>query len=392
MDGLPELLRDLLDAGPVLRFGPAVLVTGHVEVAAIHRDAARFSSRAGLGSVADQVRAGLGPADRDRYDELQAFRRLLMAREDDPLHKRLRGLAHRAFTPRRIASIRADVENYMETLLDQAAVAESLDLATVAYRLPLMVIGDLLDVPDADREQMHEWTKAFAENVTRTDPASIGAALDAIGSFVDYCEGLLGRWRSSPGTSQLVDALAGTGQEEALTAAELAGMFVQLMVAGHETTAHLVSRGVYELTGAPDQWAALCAEPEELAANATEELLRVVSPLQWQTRVPTEDLEIAGVEVSAGTTVQTIIAAANRDPSVFDDPDRIDVRRVNARSHLAFGVGPHFCLGASLARMEGEVALAALARRFRDMRLVAGSVRWVGKPELPALAELRVTV
>jgi cytochrome P450 len=177
-----------------------------------------------------------------------------------------------------------------------------------------------------------------------------------------------------------------------LTPVELAGMFVQLMVAGHETTAHLVGRGIYELMRAPDQWASLCRDPAGLAANTAEELLRVVSPLQWQTRVPLQGTTVAGTEILAGTTVHTVIAAANRDAEVFPDPDDLDIRRENARAHLAFGAGPHFCLGASLARMEGEIAFRSLAQRFPGMEAVDGSATWSGKPELPALSRLTVTV
>jgi cytochrome P450 len=392
MDGAARLLRTLQETDAVHRFGKAVLVTRFEDVSAIHRDTVRYSSRPGFGSVAEQVRASLNGKDLHDYEELQHFRRLLMAREDGDQHRRLRAIAHRAFTPRRVAAMTPHIQKYMDGLIRDLEAPSVVDISEVAYRLPLMVIGDFLDVPGQDREQMHDWTRKFAEFSTRTDPPSIRQALQPIHEFQTYSNELLLRWQEAPQTSELVAALVAGDDEAPLTPLELAGMFVQLIVAGHETTAHLISRGVYELMRHPDEWRTLCADPEGLAANATEELLRYVSPLQWQMRVAKSDVVIADAEIEAGTTVCTLLAAANRDPEVFEEPDVVDIRRKNARQHLAFGLGTHFCLGASLARLEGTIAFKSLARRFPNMKVISGATEWAGTAELPGLPSFKVAV
>lgn len=378
----------------VHRFGGAVLVTRFDDVAAIHRDATQYGSRAGLGTVAANIQASLRGKDRQEFDELQRFRTLLMAREDGERHHRLRSIAHRAFTPRRIAVLKLDIETFMRELVERVDPSGALDISEIAYRLPLRVIGDLLAVPVEDQEQMHEWSQQFAQGASGTapDPPTVRASLQAIEQFKAYSEGLLQRWRQAREGSELVEALLAGDEASRLTSLELAGTFVQLMVAGQETTSRLISSGVHELLRNPEQWALLCADPEGLASNATEELLRFVSPLPFQARVPSSDVTIAGVEVKAGTTVFPILAAANRDPDVFPDPGKLDIRRENARQHLAFGVGPHFCLGASLARTEGTVAFSTLARRFPTMRLSGTAEGWTSKLGVPESHRLEVLV
>jgi cytochrome P450 len=361
--------------GPAHRVDGAVLVNRFDAVDAVLRDAERFSSRQDVGASADEIRSSLGATDLASWEETQRFRRYLMAREDDPQHRRLRAVAHRAFTPRRIGGLEAAIEAYMEELLEDVEGAGVLNVSDLSYRLPLMAIGDLLDVPPSDRELMHEWTQQYVTNLAATDTDSIGLTVEAIRNFQGYSEDILATWRAAPETSDLVASLTDDG--DPLTPDELAGTFMQLILAGHETTTHLISKGLYALLSVPDQWSDLCSDPHGLAVNATEELLRYVVPLQWQSRVARSRGEICGVEFEAGTTIHLMLAAANRDPEVFADPDRLDVRRENARQHLTFGIGPHFCLGASLARLEGQVAFRSLASRFPDMTLGA-EVEWVG--------------
>jgi cytochrome P450 PksS len=345
------------------------VVTRFAEVAAIHRDHAQFGSRAGVGSVAEQAKASLRGNDRRDYEELQRFRRFLMAREDGEAHRRMRGIAHRAFTPRRIAALRSDIEAYMQELIEGVEVLGLLDISELAYRLPLRVIGNLLDIPKDHHEQMHEWSHQYAQGSTSTDPASIRRSLEAVDKFKTYSDELLQQWRRAPENSELVASLIAGNDGLQLTALELAGTFTQLIIAAQETTSRLISRGIYELLRRRDQWSMLSADPDGLAANATEELLRIVSPLPFQARVPLTDVTIGGLDVKAGTTVYPILACANRDPEIFEDPDSMNLQRTNARQHLAFGVGLHFCLGASLARMEGIIAFGSLARSFPEMEL-----------------------
>jgi cytochrome P450 len=168
-------------------------------------------------------------------------------------------------------------------------------------------------------------------------------------------------------------------------------MFFVLLFAGHETTTNLIGTGTYELLRHHDQWDLLCADPG-LLPNAVEELVRFVAPVQYAERYLLEDTEVAGVRLPAGTSVNAALASANRDPAVFDDPERLDVRRAEAGRHLAFGFGTHFCLGAHLARLEGRIALAELTRRFPAIELATDAPEWRGAPMLRGLAALPVTL
>jgi cytochrome P450 len=371
-----ELLRDLQAAGPVHRFGTAVLVTRYRDVEAVTRDSVRYGSAPQHGSFERERRSLLSTQDRRAYDELIAFRSLLMAQTDGSDHRRLRAAAHRAFTPRRVAELGTAVQSYMDELLTPIVARGGGEVLDVAYRLPLMVIGDLLNVPPQDRELMHDWTTSFVRASGRRDPEAVRAALTAVHNFTSYIESSSKSWRRHREPSQLTDVLIAAEEEDRLSAVELAAMFVQLIVAGHETTTTLIAAGVHELLLDPDQWSRLCDDPDRLAPGATEELLRYITPLPWRTRTALEDVEIAGVPVAAGTTVFAMIAAANRDPEIFKDPDTLDIERGNAARHLTFGLGPHFCLGASLTRLEGSVAFRTLAGRFPQLSLASDSVEW----------------
>jgi cytochrome P450 len=194
--------------------------------------------------------------------------------------------------------------------------------------------------------------------------------------------------RRSPRESDLVQLLL-DAEGDVLDEDELVSSYVNLLFAGHETTTNLIGTGLRELLLHRDQWEALCAAPERAPA-AVEELLRFVSPVQWAWRVALADYEDGEVVVPSGTTVAVLLAGANRDPSVFERPDELDLERGNAREHLAFGAGIHVCLGIALARLEGEVALRTLARRYPDMQLADESAAWRGNAMLRALVSLPV--
>ena len=191
----------------------------------------------------------------------------------------------------------------------------------------------------------------------------------AIEEFRAYVGGVIARHRADPDAgSELVAALLGAEGEEQLSEDELAAMFVVLLFAGHETTTNLISIGLVELLRERDQWELLCRDPS-LVPGAVEELLRWVTPVQWEQRLVVEDVELGGALLERGQTVLTMLAGANRDPEVFERADELDITREDARKHLSFGHGPHFCLGASLARLEGEIAFTELTRRFPDIEL-----------------------
>jgi cytochrome P450 len=323
-----------------------------------------------------------------------------MLQVDPPDHTRLRRLVAGTFTHRRVKALGPRVEQIAEDLLDALAPVPGTDLvASFAFPLPVTVICELLGVPEADRDAFQAWSALI---VTATDPE---AATVAGQEMTGYLTGLIkdkvlastrtpdsggpGNSQASPAAGDDHDlltalALAGDGADAALTPEELLGMAFLLLVAGHETTANLISSAVFLLLRHPDQLAALRADPS-LIGGAIEETLRYEPPtLAVAYRYAAEPLTLGGVDIPQGDALILSVAAANRDPAYFTDPDRFDITRDPAAtaSHLAFGHGIHHCLGAPLARMEGAIALRALLRRFPDLRLDGESGTPVWRPSL----------
>lgn len=290
---------------------------------------------------------------------------------DPPDHTRLRKLVSRTFTVRRVSELRPRVEQITEALLDALpARAENgaVDLIeNFAYPLPITVICELVGVPEADRPQWREWGRALA----MTDPG--GGFGDAIRSMVDHIHDLIRRRRAEP-ADDLLSGLIRTHDEDGdrLTDTELVSMVLTLVLAGHETTAHLIGNGTAALLTHPGQLARLRADPA-LLPQAVHELMRWCGPVHiTRLRYATEDLELSGHPIAKGEAVQAVLVAANRDPRRFDGPDRLDLARVppgRGEGHVGFGHGMHYCLGAALARQEAEVAFGALLRRYPDLRL-----------------------
>jgi cytochrome P450 len=392
----PEAMRDpfpvwarLREEQPVHVRPEIVLLSRYADVKALIRDDRRLSSNAfQIGSRAESVRAGLRGEQLEAFEDVAAFEALYLSRSDPPAHDRLRRIAHRAFTPRRIAELGTAVQRYTDELLPEAG-DEVADFMEFAYRLPMMVIADLLGVPQADRELIHGWSGKLGRNRGGTDVPALMEAHAALVQFRAYVRGLVAEHARTPGRTDLVEALVGAEQEENLTTDELTATFVVLLFAGHETTTNLIGGGLQQLMRHRDQWEKLTADPS-LVPAAVEELLRWVTPVQWLNRVALEDMQWHGVPIAAGTSVTGILAAANRDPDVFSDPETLDITRPDAKHHIGLGFGPHFCLGASLARLEGTVAIATLARRFPDVELAADPDEWRGNAMLRSLAGLPI--
>jgi cytochrome P450 len=381
LDPFP-LYRELREAGPVVEHAPLVLITRHAQAKAVLRDHARFSSGAQLrGSRADSIRAGLSDEQRAAFEEIYGFQGLFVVATDGDVHTRLRRIAHRAFTPRRIAALTAVTERYVDAVVSELAAEEEGDLMRLAYRVPLMIIGDLLGVPPPDRELIKGWSDKWGRNRGGVEPGPLMEAHRAMHEFRGYVEAMLEEHRTDPSASDLAGVLIGAEHGERLTPDELAGMFFVLLFAGHETTTSLIGTGMLELLRRREQWEKLCAEPSRAPA-ATEEMLRWVTPVQWTTRVANEDVVLAGTRIPAGTTVFPLIAAANRDPEVFAEPEVLDVTRPDSSQHLALGFGPHFCLGAALARLEGSIAYRTLASRFPQIDLLSDDVDFGGNAML----------
>jgi cytochrome P450 len=376
------------------RHEQTVLLTRYADIKELHRDGVHGSRRGFFeGSRAEAIRSSLPPDAQDAFDRVAAFQGLQVSRTEGETHERLRRIAHRAFTPRRITEMRAMIQRYCDELLDGLEGRGECDLMPFAYRFPLMVIADILSVPDEEgREQIRGWGNRIARHFGSSDPELIIDAHHAIEEFRAYVGDVIARHRGDRAAgSELVQALLGAEGDEQLSEDELAAMFIVLLFAGHETTTNLISIGLVELLRERDQWELLCSD-RSLVPNAVEELLRWVTPVQWEQRLVVADLEIGGTSLERGQTVFTMLAGANRDPEVFERGGELDVTRADARKHLSFGHGPHFCLGASLARLEGEIALTELTRRFPRIELAAdpGSLVFQGPAMMRQLRALPV--
>lgn len=299
-----------------------------------------------------------------------------MLMSDPPHHTRLRKLVSQEFTARRVEGMRQRVQEITDELLDgmTADGARGADIIEAfASPLPMIVIAELLGVPGLDRASFHAWSN---ETLAPTSPE---AEKEAYEHVMPYLAGLIAAKRESPG-EDLLSALVHTVDEggDRLTEDELISLAFLLLVAGHETTVNTIGNAVRALFDHPDQLAAVRADPAGLAAGLVEETLRYDGPVATTTpRIALEDTEIGGVRVPRGAIVLIAMAGADHDPARFPDPERFDVRRSDARSNLSFGHGIHFCLGAPLARLEGEVALRTLLERCPDLAADGEPGEWL---------------
>jgi cytochrome P450 len=292
-----------------------------------------------------------------------------------PEHTRLRGLVSKAFTPRMVDRLRTSMRRIIDELLDPLAEAGEGDLLdALAFPLPVTVIGELLGVPTGDRMQFRERvrlnTATLELGVTR---AQIALADDAAAWMTDYFQDLVAEKRLRPGEDMLSGMIEVELDGDRLDDREIVGMGLLLFGAGFETTTNLIGNGVLALLRSPLQLAWLRQHPDSMA-GAVEELLRYDASIQVSGRSAFEGTELGGHTIAAGEAVLTILGAANRDPGRYRDPHRLDLTRRDIEP-LSFGSGIHFCLGASLARAEGEEALSALLGRFADIEL-AGEARF----------------
>jgi len=351
---------------------PVWLVTRYADVRAALADPRLYKDWAGKMTGPDWV-----------PDEVTGFLAVHMLNADPPDHTRLRKLVNKAFTARRIAGLRPRVEEITAALLDSLAERlavlettggqDTVDLIEAfSFPLPVTVICELLGVPSHDRDQFRAWSNAILSD--QGEPGSFRAAGTAM---FHYFTGLVADKRAHP-ADDLVSALIDErDSEDALDERELIAMLFLLLVAGHETTTNLIATGTLALLTNPGELSRLRAKPG-LLPNAVEELLRYTNPLNHATdRFTVEPVEIGGVTIPARQWVVCVTSSANRDPGRFPDPDRLDVGR-DAGGHVAFGHGIHYCLGAPLARLEGEVAFRALFDRFPGLSLAVdpATLRW----------------
>lgn len=310
---------------------------------------------------------------------------------DPPDHTRLRRLVNKAFTPRVIEAMRGHIQQIVDELFDAVATGGELDvIRDLAYPLPTIVIAEMLGVPPADRDQFKKWSDDFAVFLGEFQPSpeQMMAALRSIHEMSEYFRGAVAELRRNPRDNLLGAMAAAEEQGDRLTEEELLSNALLLLAAGHETTTNLIGNGVLALLQHPDQLELLRDNPS-LIEGAIEEILRYESPVQITSRIVRQDQEFEGRQLWHNQFLMVILGAGNRDPEQFADPDRFDISRKDNR-HLAFGMGPHFCLGAPLARLEGQIAIGTLLRRFPTLRLTADRLEWLATPTFRGLRRLPV--
>jgi cytochrome P450 len=367
------LYEELRARGPVSMGSLGLVTTSHVVASELLR-----SDRFGVGwdrSAAPRL-IRWAMAFGDEMDATGVAEPPSMLVVDPPDHTRFRRLVSRAFTPRAIAAFEPVVQRTADVLLDALEHRSGpVDLVeNYAAQLPVLVIADLLGVPIDRRDDFLRWGAAAAATLDPGLPFGRYVASErAMRAMHAFLREHFTRLRREPG-EDLVSRLVSLPDDEALTDRELHAIVLLLLGAGFETTMNLLGNGVVLLDAHREQWDALRAAPSGWD-GAVEEILRHDSPVQITGRTATTGSTLAGHDVTPGSRVTVLLGAANRDPDVFDDPARFDVGRANARDHLAFSAGIHYCLGAGLARLEGVLGLRALSERFPALRVSGRPVR-----------------
>jgi cytochrome P450 len=297
---------------------------------------------------------------------------LSMLDRDPPDHTRLRGLVSKAFTPRVIERLRPHIQQIVDGLLDRVEGDRSMDLIEqFAYPLPVIVICEMLGVLVADHERFKGWGLDIARGLDAImlppDSPVAERSVLARRALAEYFRGLIAERRAAPRDDMLSGLIAAEEAGDKLSEDELLATCILLLVAGHETTVNLIGNGSLALLRHPDQMRRLREDPG-LIVTAVEELLRFDGPVQRTARIPSEDVTIGGKTIGKGEMVMPFIGAADRDPAQFPDPDRLDIGRQDNR-HIAFGWGIHFCIGAPLARIEGQIAINTLLKRMPKLAL-----------------------
>ena len=331
-----------------LRTINAWVLTQYEDANAVLRDHARFS--------------------RD-YGGKSAYRSMLDT--DPPDHTRLRTLVSKAFTPRSVSDLAPRIQQIVDDLIDATERRDRFDLIDAfAYPLPVIVIAEMLGVPPEDIEVFKSWSNAVALSVEPTVNDEQTRRIQESGEkLYDYFEGIIEQRRRNPQDDMITALIAAEDEGDRLTHEELLATLLLLLVAGNETTRNLIGNGTLALVRNPDQLERLRNEPD-LIDSAINEMLRYDSPVQLDGRMATEEVEIGGKLIKPGQRAICLLGAANRDPSVFTNPDVFDIGRQEA-SHIAFGRGIHYCLGAPLAILEGRIAFSSLLNRFSSVTLLS---------------------
>jgi len=360
-------------------------VFSHAECASIAKDTRLSAKRA------KQMLLPLPLSRQAEFSELARMLGLWLIFMDPPEHTRLRKLLNKGFSAAAVEGLRPQVEAIVDQMLKPLQPGSEIDLMReFANPMPVRIILEMLGIPQELRDTFVEWSRAiavFRGNPNRTVEEA-RAAQDALIELTEFFRKTVAERRRNKG-NDLISLLIDIEEEgEVLTEEELYAQCIALLFAGHETTRNLIGNGMYTLLQYPQETAELRERPE-IIRSAVEELLRYESPVQFTARVLKEDIEICGQPIRKGWTVLCMLGAANRDPKQFKEPNQLDLKRLN-NQHLAFSAGLHFCIGAQLARLEGQIALLNLAQRFPQMKLTGPRPEWASTFGFRGLKSLSV--
>lgn len=357
------------------------LVLGHDEGQTVLKDYRRFAndyrnvlSEDELKAMQDAYYGQMPEEEREVAIATDSIFKEHLLGVDPPQHTRLRKLVSQSFTPRFVEALRPRVQELADELLDQIeAHAEATGnrrfdlLEHFAFPLPITVISEMLGVPVEDHEKFREWSNSVLE--VHPDGGVPPEVMESLGAFAFYLMGLANQKRKNPADDLITGLLQAEEEGDVLSQQEVIAMIFLLIVAGHETTVNLIGNGMLAFFQHPDQFELFKSDPAEHLKPAIEEILRYYGPVEMSLpRFAREDLELGGQQIKRGEALNVMTAATNRDPRFVGDPGRFDITRTPGR-HLAFGTGIHACLGAPLARLEGQVAFASLIDRFPNIRL-----------------------
>jgi pimeloyl-[acyl-carrier protein] synthase len=311
---------------------------------------------------------------------------------DAPMHSRLRGLCSVAFTPRKVEQLRISIQCIADELIDQVIAAGHLDVVEdFANPLPAIVTAKLMGVPAEDHRQLTKWVIDIAEvhGNFQHHPDRVKEIIQSLQDLKSYVAELMDALRKRPNDGLIYSLMTAEMDGQRLSDDEVLATTIVTIIGGHETTTNLIASGLLALLRNPESLELLRSRPE-IVASAVEELLRYESPVQHTARIAPVATELGGKHIAKAAKVVAVLAAANRDPNRFPDPDRLDLLRSDNR-HLAFGWAAHFCFGAPLARMEGQIAFNTLLRRLRNPVLREDKLQWRENAGLRGLTKLRVT-
>lgn len=361
-------------------------ISRYTDVSSIYRDA-RFSRAIGLADSFERMPA----EERERTRPLYNAWSKTMLYADPPYHTRLRSLANKAFTPHVVAQMRTHIQKLVDEILDAVQQNGQMDIMQdLAFVLPPTVIMEMLGLPLECRAEFKHWAdEVFATiGIVRNVPDVMDRGLDSLDQVTRFLTHFHDEIEKQP-KNDLFSALVHAADEgERLTREELYANTILLLAAGQETTTNLIGNGSLALLRHPDQMAKLRENPD-LIVGAVEEMLRYDNPAQVAYRVATEDITIGKKAVRQGQIVNLLIGAANRDPAQFVDPDRFDITRGEIHQ-IGFGAGIHYCIGAPLARLEGQIALSTLVQRFPHIHLKTEQLEWQEHPTFRGLKSLPV--